>query len=688
MRWFLAVVAILLIALILESGLLAYAMYVLLGLLAVSRWLARSGVDTIEAERVVRRAGKKDDEPETPESGLALEIGERVAVRVTVTNTGPVPLPWVLLEDHLPGGSLDARAPKLRVRGERRRIEMLRPGGEVTVKYTLECLTRGYHQVGPLVVETGDLFGLHRRFKIVAEPKFVLVYPRVVPLTGYDLASRRPIGDVRMTHKLFEDPTRIAGVRPYQQGDPLSRIHWGATARTGALHSKINEPSTLSGITVLLDFHADGYPKRGEPDRSELAVLAALALANAVYLMGQQVGFVTNARDAAERIRTEGWDKQPTNREDAAKSAEDVSEKRRLEPLIVETRRGVEQLQRIRETLARVEKSDGLTFAQLTFETAHRLPRDATVLAVLPVVTVETAIALGNLKRRGMAVACVLVLMFAGGLRVPMPRDSTTGTSVRSARAALAWPGVGQAALAIGDGEVQLSGVEQPVPIASLAKIMTAVVVLDAAPLEPGQDGFVVRVDRADVEDTELRRARSESVVELQDGEALTERQALSALLLPSANNVAHLLAVEVAGSEPAFTARMNARAQALGMRHTHYADASGFDQTSVSTAADQTSLARAAMRNPTFAWLVRQRSADLPSGPVASTDRLLDEGYLGIKTGSTSPAGGCFVFAVRRIVHGRDQLVFGAVTGQQGRDLLDAAFAATTRLVDSVAGA
>ena len=153
------------------------------------------------------------------------------------------------------------------------------------------------------------------------------------------------------------------------------------------------------------------YPKRGEPYRSELAVTAAVSLLPAVFLMGQQVGLVTNARDAAERIRTEGWEQDPRTRQAARTAALDGPEAKQLEPLIVETRRGTEQLHRIREVLARAERTNGLTFAQLLVETAHRLPRDATALAVLPEVSVETAISLGNLKRRGMAVAVVLVTM-------------------------------------------------------------------------------------------------------------------------------------------------------------------------------------------------------------------------------------------------------------------------------------
>ena len=136
---------------------------------------------------------------------------------------------------------------------------------------------------------------------------YLLVYPEVVALEGYDVASRRPIGEVRMTYRLFEDPTRIAGVRQYAAGDPLNRVHWRATARTGMLHSKVYEPSTVSGATLVLDFHQQSHDPAHEPFRSELAVTAAASIANAVYMMQQQVGLVTNGRDAADRIRVEGW---------------------------------------------------------------------------------------------------------------------------------------------------------------------------------------------------------------------------------------------------------------------------------------------------------------------------------------------------------------------------------------------
>jgi len=396
MRWYLAAIFLLLVALTFQLGLLAYAMYVLLALLIASRFMARSWIENLSATRECNR--------------LSAEIGEQVAVAVTVTNSGGLPVLWVLLEDVLPRAALVQRPPRLRVTGKRLAIAMVRGHGRKLMLYQLHFEMRGYYQVGPCMLESGDLFGLRRRYRVAAAPHFVLVYPKVIPLAGFDIASRRPIGEVRLSHRLYEDPTRISGVRLYQSGDPLNRIHWRATARTGALHSKVYEPSCIVGATVLLDFHAGSYHARHEPVRSELAVTTAASLANAVYQMGQQIGLVTNGRDAADRIRQEGWDHEFRTRTSARKSASMTETSDRLRPLVVPTRRGPEQFRRILETLARVELTDGLAFAQLVIETADRLPADATVIAVLGDVSVETAWALGNLRRRGYAVTAVLVM--------------------------------------------------------------------------------------------------------------------------------------------------------------------------------------------------------------------------------------------------------------------------------------
>ncbi|MEU2347866.1 hypothetical protein [Modestobacter sp. NPDC049651] len=250
------------------------------------------------------------------------------------------------------------------------------------------------------------------------------------------------------------------------------------------------------------------------------------------------------------------------------------------------------------------------------------------------------------------------------------------------------WPAQGQAAYTTSaTGVLRRSGPEQPVPIASVTKVMTAHVVLRAAPLRPGESGPVIRLTAADVADTERRRAAGESVVRVEAGEELTELQALQALLLPSANNIAVVLARHTAGSVEAFVRRMNEAARELGMSGTTYRDPSGIDAGTVSTAADQVRLFDAAMADPVFAAVAGSRTAELPvAGTVRSTNTLLgQDGFVAGKTGSHDAAGGCLVFRVVREVDGRRVTVTGAVLGQRGGPLVPAALAAARDLAAQV---
>ena len=168
---------------------------------------------------------------------------------------------------------------------------------------------------------------------------------------------------------------------------------------------------------------------------------------------------------------------------------------------------------------------------------------------------------------------------------------------------------------------------------------MTAYLVLRDHPLRLGEDGPTITLTDADVADTDRRRRQRESVVSVAAGEQLTERQALQALLLPSANNIAAVLARWDAGSADRFVARMNAAARSLGMTHTRYTDPSGYDDATVSTAADQVRIVDRAMRLPVFASIVATPSATLPvAGTVHNTNTLLGHnGFVGVKTGSTA---------------------------------------------------
>jgi D-alanyl-D-alanine carboxypeptidase (penicillin-binding protein 5/6) len=209
---------------------------------------------------------------------------------------------------------------------------------------------------------------------------------------------------------------------------------------------------------------------------------------------------------------------------------------------------------------------------------------------------------------------------------------------------------------------------------------MTAYVVLKHYPLHAGESGRLFLVDPGDAEDTETRRHEGQSIVDVRPGEQLTERDALMAILLPSANNVAQLVARQVDGDVGSFVAEMNKTAHELGMSHTTYTDPSGYDPGTVSTALDQLRLARVVAKDDTLAAVMATHSYWLPvAGEVNNTNTLLgQDGFVGMKTGSDAAAGGCFMFRSGRVI--------GVVLGQEGHSLINAGLYAAKQLVDGLA--
>jgi D-alanyl-D-alanine carboxypeptidase (penicillin-binding protein 5/6) len=318
----------------------------------------------------------------------------------------------------------------------------------------------------------------------------------------------------------------------------------------------------------------------------------------------------------------------------------------------------------------------------------HFAPRHSrrfpTRLVVALVVVVLVLVGAGVVKA---AVAAAPLLRFE---RTLPPSAKLTGAAPRPA-----WPASGQAAVEVeGLPPIGSSGGGSPIPIASLAKVMTAYVILQDKPLKPGEAGFTVTIDGADVSDYRTRLAAAQSIVPVADGETLSELQLLQGLLVASGNNFAFLLARQDAGSESAFVAKMQAAAQRLGMRHTTYTDPSGLDPNTVSTATDQLILAQKAMADPVFAGIVGLTSVDLPvAGTLLNYNREVGRnGYVGVKTGSDSTAGGCLLFANRQKVGGRTYTILGAVIGQDAGHqstqlLIGAAVAAADALVHSITG-
>jgi len=233
---------------------------------------------------------------------------------------------------------------------------------------------------------------------------------------------------------------------------------------------------------------------------------------------------------------------------------------------------------------------------------------------------------------------------------------------------ALPWPAKGQGAISVPAlGYAQQSGLEAPVPIASLTKLTNALVVLHDHPVPAGASGPMITITPGDAAEYGNEIHNDQSTVPIRTGEQLTERQMLEALLTQSANDIAYSLAIWDSGSIPAFVAKMNAMAASLGAASSHYVDASGYDPHSVSTAADVLRVAAAGMQDPTFAEVVGLKSITFPG--IGTVPNVVPEiGYynvVGVKSGYTSAAGGCMVLAADRTVQGRSVLVLAAVTGQ-----------------------
>ncbi len=232
----------------------------------------------------------------------------------------------------------------------------------------------------------------------------------------------------------------------------------------------------------------------------------------------------------------------------------------------------------------------------------------------------------------------------------------------------LAWPaGAKQSAIgADGYGLLASNAEQKPAPMASITKIITALAVLQKQPLKDAEQGPVITIGQADVGYYQQYAQQGGSVAKVVDGEQISEHQALEAMLLPSANNMAETLAVWAFGSLDKFIAYANNMTTGYGATSTTLADASGFSPDSVSTASDLVKIGLEAIKNPVLAEITSEKQATVPvAGLVLSTNWLLGtDGINGLKTGNTDEAGGCYLFSALQQVGNQELTVVGVILG------------------------
>lgn len=243
-------------------------------------------------------------------------------------------------------------------------------------------------------------------------------------------------------------------------------------------------------------------------------------------------------------------------------------------------------------------------------------------------------------------------------------------------KVSLPWPGEGQGWMDVeGIGKMDSFGEQKPVAIGSVAKAMTAYVILKEHPMKPGSQGKTIPVDAKAETEGGYDKDGESTLNTVKEGDQLSQYDAIAAIMIPSANNIARLLARwDSKGSEEEFVKKMNAAAKDLGMKNTTYTDPSGLKETTVSTAEDQVKLGNELVRMKALTDITRLPEWKDPSGlKYRNYNTLVPyNNAIGIKTGSTTAAGGNLLFAGTQEVGGETAIVVGAILGQHTAPIID----------------
>lgn len=302
--------------------------------------------------------------------------GDRVQMNYAIQNDGWLPIPWLEVTESvpLPLQSDPVQSFALSLRAQETWHN----------SYTLHCRRRGYYLIGPLLMQTGDLLGIDKQTRLRVAPAPMVVYPRVVPLPELGIPTRSPLVALSARSPLFEDPSRLMGVRNYQRGDSPRRIHWPATARTGGLVVKQYQPAIARETMICLDMYRADYNPRRMYEATELAIITAASLANHILIRDKlPVGLATEALDSLHE-------------ETRRISVPPRSERSHL-------------VSGIMEPLARIQTTESQGLPDLLRSESVRLSWGSTMVVITGSESEELYDSLLFLQRSGFSVALVLV---------------------------------------------------------------------------------------------------------------------------------------------------------------------------------------------------------------------------------------------------------------------------------------
>jgi uncharacterized protein (DUF58 family) len=344
-----------------------YLLYVLFGIYIFGRlWVRRS----LAAVTLQRRHNER------------VFLDEPFSVDVEVRNQSWLPVLWLRLTDTVPGELSPGRA--------FRWVVSLLPRERLSLQYRLYGRRRGYYELGPFHTLGGDLLGLATYEASRAEKQFVIVYPKIVALHKLGFSSQSPFGSLPSRERIFEDPTRIQGVRDYQPGDSLRKMDWKTSARVGSLQVRRYEPTMALDTALFLNLDGDDYTSQERHQATELGIVVAASLAVHLVEKRQAVALFTNGCDPLTALPS-------------------------AMPFLP-LRKGRQHLMGILDLLARIEvaEADRTTpFLDLLGRKSLGLPWGSTVVVVTAREAEGLFDTLLTLRRRGLFV--ILVLTAADG---------------------------------------------------------------------------------------------------------------------------------------------------------------------------------------------------------------------------------------------------------------------------------
>jgi len=330
-------------------------------------------------------------------------IGDEVYLEIELTNRKPLPLPWVRIDDELP---LEIELLKGRTSPSHREKRMflndfLSLGWyhRITRRYPLRCTQRGLFHFGPTSIRSGDIFGIFSREMETFKMNYLMVYPKIVSLEKLGIPSKQAFGEIRTRQHIFEDPVLTLGIRDYQTGDSLKRIHWKATARHGKLQTKIFEPTTTTDMSIFLDVRTIKPSLWGSrPDLFELAIIAAASISSYGISAGYRTGLYVNQR----------------------KQIPDV-------PIRIPPGQHKDQLMQILEALAQVLPFETMPIDRLVRNESQNLAWGSTMVVITAMPTDALLSTLFNMRKGGRRVVLILI----GGTRTAVSGESLTVYNIR-----------------------------------------------------------------------------------------------------------------------------------------------------------------------------------------------------------------------------------------------------------------